>query len=156
MGKLPSAAFFVPKYAIRSAHSLLCDVTLAAMGRLRINTGNSGITHSVLYTPYFLPFAFSTLCIFYTQHSTYFTEPSSRYNFPHLSICSALKSTTETTKSFVQDLLEVFLEFTPNSLLVKDFYFGPKTRSTACTTDGREEMISCVLDYFRAPPTQVS
>ena len=112
-------------------------------------------TLRILHSPHFLHSSFSTLRKFYTQHSTYFTEPSSRNNFPHLRICSPLKSTTETTKSFLQDLLEVFLEFTPNTILVRDFYFGPKTRSSVCTTDGREEMISCVLDYFRAPPTRV-
>ena len=49
----------------------------------------------IFQPPHFLHSSFSTLRKFYTQHSTYFTEPSSRYNFPHLSPCSALKSTTE-------------------------------------------------------------
>ena len=52
-------------------------------------------TLRILHTPHFPISPFSTLRKFYTQHSTYFTEPYSRYNFPHLSICSALKSTTE-------------------------------------------------------------
>ena len=138
------------------------------MGRSRINTLNSGVTPSVLYTPYFLHFLFFTLCIFYTphiahssfstlrkfytQHSTYFTEPSFRYKFPHLSFCPALKSTTENKEKL--SFRTCWKSYT-YTILLKDFYSAPKSRSSACTADGRGEMISCVLDYFHAPPTQV-
>ena len=111
-------------------------------------------TLRILHTPHFLHSSFSTLRKFYTQHSTYFTEPSSRYNFPHLSLCSALKSTTESNEKLssgpVGSLSRIYV-----TILIKDLYFGPIARSSVCTADGREEMISCVLDYFRASPTQV-
>ena len=42
----------------------------------------------------------------------------------------------KTKKSFFQALLGV-LEFTPNTILVNDFYFGPKARSSACTAANR-------------------
>ena len=154
----------MPEYAIRSVHSLLCDVTLAAMGRSQINTGNSGVTPSVLYTTYFLPFAFTTLCIFYTPHfahssfsnllifytlqilhsvlHVFHRTPLSPQFSPLKSLFPSQSNHRKQRKAFFQDLLEVFLEFTPNTILVKDFYFGPKARSSACTADGRGEMIS--------------
>ena len=86
--------------AIPSAHSLLCDVTLAAMGRSRINTRKHWNQTSVLYTthfphPHFPHSSFSALLIIYIPHSAYFTESFSRYYFLHLSLCSALKSIPE-------------------------------------------------------------
>ena len=82
---------------------------------------NNTVTPSLLCTPHFVPFVFShshfphsalsTLLIFhtpvsrhssqsalskfYTPHFVYFTELSSRFNFRHLNLCSAPKSTTE-------------------------------------------------------------
>ena len=150
------------------------------MGRSRINTGTIPMTvessppsctfrifysshfpHCIFYTPHFAHCSFSNLLSFYASqilhaalnvfHQTLFLLQCS----PFKSLFRSQIGHRKQRKAFFQDLLEVFLEFTPNTILVKDLYFGPKARPSACTAVGLGEMISCVLDYFLAPPTQV-
>ena len=123
---------------------------------------NNRVTPSLLRTPHFVPFVFShshfphsalsillifhtphfrhsslsALSKFYTPHSVYFTELSSRFNFRHLSLFCSQIDHRKQRKALLQDLLEVFLEFTPNTASVKDYCFGPKARSGACTAAG--------------------
>ena len=151
----------MPEYAIRS-YPLLCDVTLAAMGRSRINTGNNGVTPFVLYTPYLLSFAFSTLhilhtphfptssfsalLIFYTSqilHSALHVFHRTLFSLQFSSFKSLFRSQIDHTKqrkAFFRTCWKSFSNLRPT---------GPIARSSACTADGGGEMISCVLDYFR-------
>ena len=124
---------------------------------------NNSVTPSFLCTPHCLPFAslhshlpdsaLSTLLIFHTPHLrallTFYTQQivhSALHVFhrnlfwlkfsPFNSLfCSQIEHRKQ-RRAFLQDLLEVFLELTPNTTSVKDYYFGPKARSGACTAAG--------------------
>ena len=113
---------------------------------------NSRVTPSLLYirifhTPHFLHSSFSTLLVFCTPHFLH----SANYTLctpriapnPILATIFSIKvlfplsnRPQKQRKAFFQALLEV-LEFTPNTILVNDFYCGPKARSGACTAVNR-------------------
>ena len=138
------------------------------MGRSRINTLKSGVTPSVLYTPYFLHFlffytlhflhsAFCTLLIFYTSqilhsalhvfHRTLFSLQISPFKFLSRSQIDHRKQ----RKAFFQDLLEVlYIHY-----IAKGFLLCPKIKIKCmhCRWPGRNDKLCTRL--FHAPPTQV-
>ena len=94
------------------------------------------------YTPDFPHSSFKALLTVYIQQFLHSALHVSHRNLfwlqssPFKSLFCSQIDNRKQRKAFLQDLLDIFLEFTPNTTSVKDYYFGPKARSDAFTVAG--------------------
>ena len=113
--------------------------------RKTIGSPPPSCTLRIFYPSHFSHSALSTHRKYYTLHSTYFTEPSSCYNFSIKVFVRLSKLPQKTKRSFLSGSVGGLPRVYAQHYFGRGFLFDPKPRSGACTAAGRLSSRSVIV-----------